>query len=152
MRYKNFLLPLFFFLIIFAGCSIKDTVKSKGEDDILRERVMTYCNHRINSEFEKSYQYEDTLYRKKVSLGMYTRRMSGGLEEWKTAEIKDLKIVDEDADVNLKLRVKVRLSMAGAKAAVRMKDVERDTEITQKWKKIDGVWQHIFGSKESLAD
>ncbi|MHB8881364.1 MAG: hypothetical protein ACYC69_07605 [Thermodesulfovibrionales bacterium] len=114
---------------------------------------MQYCNYRISGEFEKSYHYEDSLYRKKTSLGLYLRRMAGSMNEWKGAEIRSLKVTDEDADVDLKVRVKVRLTMAGSRAPMGgLKDVERDTDITQKWKKIDGVWHHIFGSKEFLTD
>jgi hypothetical protein len=139
-------------LIIFAGCSIKDTVKSRGEEDILRERVMEYCNYRVNAEFEKSYPIEDPLYRKKMGLGAYLRKMAGGINEWKSAEVKGLKIMGEDAEVELKVKIMTRFSLSGAKAGVRLKDVERDTDISHKWKKIGGVWHHIFGGKEILAD
>lgn len=133
-----------FVLIIFAGCSIKDTVKKGSDEELLRERVMTYATYRINKEFEKAYPMEDPLYRKKVNLASYMRRMGSNVAEWKHAEIKNVRMEGDAAEVDILLRNKFRFNLTGA--MVRVKDKELDNVITQEWIKADDAWYHVFRS------
>ena len=138
MRCANFFI-VFFCLIFFSGCSIKDTVNTRSDEDVLKERIMAYFNYRINKEFDKTYEYEDPLYRKTVSLTRYIQKQ--GHRQVKAARIEKLSIEGDKAAVVMTLRVKVRLVSQVGMAA---QDIEHDTQVTQTWIKSDGQWYHAL--------
>jgi hypothetical protein len=136
-------------LIILTGCSIKDVKDVREEsvlsdEEILRERLMAYYNYRVNQEYDKSYEYEDPLYRKTVKLTQYTQRLAVSKAQWKAANVEELKIEDGKADITLRLRVKVLLLNQVAMAA---KNIEHDTSVKEAWIKVDGQWYHAFKAK-----
>ena len=133
-RYKNISI-VFFCLIIFAGCSIKDTVKSVSDEEILRDRVMAYWNDKINQDFDKSYGYEHPLYRKQVNMANYIRGFNTEVVQWTAAKVEEIKMDGPSARVGLKITVKVRLP--------RIKTGEDDSWIKEDWRKVDDVWYHV---------
>src|ERR1700690_3299340 len=77
---------VFFSLIIFSGCSIKEAVKNVPDEDILRERVMAYWGYKINEEFDKAYEFEYPLYRKTENAVNYIRHFNPNFH-WRKCEI-----------------------------------------------------------------
>jgi hypothetical protein len=140
----KFLTGVFFCLIIFAGCSIKETVKQRPDVDVLRDRIKAYCNNKINGESEKNYQYEDPLYRKSASLSTYIRRTSSGAVRWLSADIKDIKMEDGRATVDLKVRVKTVLT---GQMPIPPTVIERNSEVTDHWIRSGGIWFHLVDAK-----
>jgi hypothetical protein len=137
----KFLPVVFFCLIIFAGCSIKETVKKEPDEALLKSRVVKYCELRIRGDFVKSYEYEDPISKRRFELNDYIKRMTGGISKWVAADIENIQLSDDMATVNLKILVKGGLNrlMLGQKA------FEHDTAIKQKWVKYEGSWYHVFG-------
>jgi len=134
---------LFFCLIIFAGCSIKDTVKNGSGEEALRERVAMYWGHKIKEELDKSYVYEDPYYRNKVSMVNYIKEYNTRVVKWLSASTQSVNIKDDTALVDVKLRVRVR--------PPQMKATEYDSLLQEKWVKVDGIWYHVPGTIESRA-
>jgi len=132
---KAFYLTVIFFLIIFSGCAKKEAVRNISEEDVLRERVMVYWDHKIKQEFDKSYEYEDPLFKKKVNMVNYIKGFNIGKAEWSGAKIEGLKIENESAIVDMKIKLRI---IAGASG-----NIEHDTLVKEKWVKVDGVWYHI---------
>ena len=60
-------------LIILWGCAKKETVRNIPDEDVLQERVTEYWAHVIKEDFIKSYEYEDPLFRKAVSMNQYIK-------------------------------------------------------------------------------
>ena len=133
LRYKNIF--IFFCLIIFAGCSIKDTTKSVSDEEVLRDRVMAYWNDKINQDFDKSYAYEHPLYRKQVNMTKYIGGFNTEVVKWTAAKIEDIKMDGPSAKVGLIITVKVRLP--------RIKTGEDDSWVKEEWRKVDNVWYHV---------
>ena len=133
-RYKNISI-VFFCLIIFAGCSIKDTIKSVSDEEILRDRVMAYWNDKINQDFDKSYVYEYPLYRKQVNMVKYIGGFNTEVVKWTAAKIEDIKMDGPSAEVGLKITVKVTLP--------RIRTDEDDSWVKEEWRKVDNVWYHV---------
>ncbi len=132
---KVIILSLFFFLIIFWGCVKKNAVISVSEEDVLREKIMAYWNHKIEQEFDKSYEFEDPFYRKSVSMVNYIKSFRPEIVKWMAVEIDNIKIEDNSAVVNLKLRHKVNLPG--------IKNIERTSFIEEQWVKLNGIWYHV---------
>ena len=131
LRYKDIFI-VFFCLIIFSGCSIKSVRDESvlSDEAILRERSTAYYNYRVNQEFDKSYEFEDPLYRKTVKLSQYVQKLAVSPAEWKAAKVEGLRIEDGKAEIALRLKVKVRLVNQIAMAA---KDIEHDTSAEEVW-------------------
>jgi len=136
MRCAN-LFIVFFCLIFFSGCSIKDTVNTRSDEDVLKERIMAYFNFKIKKEFDKTYEYEDPLYRKTISLSKYIQKQ--GQRQVKAATIEKLSIEGDKASVVMALRVKVRLV---SEVGMAVQDIEHDAKTPQTWIKSDGQWYH----------
>lgn len=136
---KNILyLTVIFFLIIFSGCATKEAaVRNVNEDEVLRERVMTYWGHKIRQELDKSYEYEDPYYRKKVNMINYIKSINVGPRyQWAGVVIEGLKINGDSAIVDM--RVKTRLTVNNSV-------IEPEVAVKEKWLKADGMWYHIQG-------
>jgi hypothetical protein len=124
-----------FFLIIFLGCAKKDAIRKISDEEILRERVTAYWNHKVKQEFDKSYEYEDPLYRKKNNMVNYIRSFNTARAGWYGAGIEGLKIEGDSAIVDMKVRVKIIVSPSGS--------IEQDTPLKEKWVKVAGIWYHV---------
>lgn len=130
---------VFFFLIIFSGCSIKETVKNAPDEDILRERVMAYWGHKINEEFDKAYEFEYPLYKKSVNAVNYIRHFNPNFH-WRKCEIDAVKIAEDMAYVDMKMTNEVVIHAAKIpKTEVELKDVI----VNEQWIKVDGTWYHV---------
>jgi hypothetical protein len=129
----------FFSLIIFSGCSIKDTVKKGSDEKVLRDRIMAFWNHKINKEFDKSYEYEDPLFRKKISMMNYISSFhaESAKAKWLEASIESIKLEDDIAKVDMKLKLRLFATASQAKA------VEHEVPIREKWVRVDGNWFHV---------
>lgn len=123
-------------LIIFSGCAKKEAIKSATDEEVLRERVMAYWNHRMKQELDKSYEYEDPIYKKKVSLVHYIKRL--GVDPVKLIEvkIKGVRLEDATASVDLDTRIELKAPGAPGPFAVNMERKDR-------WGRIEGVWYHV---------
>ncbi len=133
---------VFFCLIIFTGCSIKEASKNAPDEGDLRERVMTYWDYKVKEEFDKSYEYEDPLYRKTVTRINYIRSFNVATKiRWEGAEIEDMKIKGDTAEVTLRLKIKV--------AASPKRSVEQGTPLKEKWINVDGLWYHVYRTRQS---
>ena len=133
-RYKNISI-VFFCLIIFTGCSIKDTTKSVSDEEVLRDRVIAYWNFKISQDFDKSYVYEHPLYRKQVNMVKYIGGFNTEVVKWTAVKVEDIKMDGPSAMVGLKITAKVKLP--GIKSS------EDDSRVKEEWRKVDNVWYHV---------
>ena len=134
-KVERLALRVIFFLIIFTGCATKEAVKSVPEEEILKERVTTYWNYKIHEEFDKSYEYELPLYRKKVSMVRYIKGINTTVLKWLGAKVDMITREDSSAIVDLTLRIQMRLPG--------LKDAGHDAMIKEKWVKVEGMWYHV---------
>jgi hypothetical protein len=132
---KRFVFLTILALIIFCSCGTKESVKKNNDEDVLRERVIAYWNHKIKGEFDESYNYEEPFYRKKISRIRYIQSYGAARGEWLNAAIRDLKIEDESAKVAVNLRVKL--------IAAYLKGSDINAVLNEKWVKVDGIWYHV---------
>ena len=130
---------LFFFLLIYAGCA-KNIIKNVSDEEVLKERVQIFWNHRVKEELDKAYAYEYPLYKKKVSLVKYIQHNSGSLMRYNSFEIRDIAIEEEAAKVRVKVGVKVKVPGA--------RTFDHETELTGTWVKVNGEWYHVPGTKK----
>lgn len=135
MKRIKFLCAVIFPLIIFTGCATKEAVKSVSEEEVLRERVMAYWNYKIREEFEKSYEYEEPLYRKTRSLVKYVKGINTAMLKWKSVEIQNVSIEEAQADVDLKMRTAI--TIPGTRTSG-----EQDMTTKDRWVKVDDAWYH----------
>lgn len=135
-RFWLFAFIAIFFLIIISGCAKKEAIKSLQDEEVIKQRVMAYWNHRINREFEKMYPYEDPLFRKRISLVAYIRQYGNPAMSYTSFEIHDIKLKDGD-NAEVMLKAGVRLKVPGTRA------FEHDTDLTEQWVMIDGEWYHV---------
>ena len=133
-RYKNISI-VFFCLIILTGCFIKDATKSVSDEEILRERVVAYWDHKISQDFDKSYVYEYPLYRNQVNMVKYIGGFNTEVVKWTAVKVEDIKMDGPSARVGLIIRARVKLPG--------MKPTEDDTRIDEDWQKVDNVWYHV---------
>lgn len=131
----EFFLITFFFLIIFPSCGTKDAIKISSEEEVLEARVMGYWNHKINQEFDKSYEYEYPLFRKTVSLVNYIRSFNTGRASWTRASVERIAINGENASVEMKIGVNIVVSSS--------QKLEHETILNERWVKVDGIWYHV---------
>jgi hypothetical protein len=119
-------------LIILCGCAKKDVLKSVPDEAELRERIVRYWNHKVNEEFDKSYTYEDPIYRKKISMTKYIQTINTSIVKWMGADIEKIRLEDDVAYVDIKLKIRVMANPS------QYKDVYVPEK--EKWIWVDGVW------------
>lgn len=136
---KKFTHVVFFFLIIFLGCSIKETVKNAPDEDILRERVMAYWGYKINEEFDKAYEFEYPLYKKSTTMVSYLRHLNPNFH-WRKCEIDAVRIAEDVATVDLKMTNQVALH---THKSPRSEFEFKDVVVKEQWIKVDGIWYHV---------
>lgn len=134
-RFGTCLFITFFCLIISQGCGTKEAVKSQTDEDFLRQRVTAYWDYKIKQEFDKTYDFEVPVYRKKVNLVNYIRSFRTNIVKWIQVRIEHIKIEDSAAMLDLTLRVRVKLP--------EVKAHESDSLIKEKWVKVEGIWYHV---------
>ncbi len=134
---------VFFCLIIFTGCSIKEASKNTPDGGDLRARATAYWQLKVNEDFMKCYEYEAPYYRKQESMVKYLKGMNPDLLKYISAVPGDIKIDNDSAVVDVKLRVRVR--------PPQMKSMEYDSIISEKWVKSEGIWYHIPGAVDSRS-
>lgn len=121
-------------LIILGGCAKKETVRNLTDEEVLQERVTEYWSHVTKEDYIKSYEYEDPLFRKTVSMNQYIKSHN---EMYKIKEVKINKVTIEDNSGDVMLATKVELHVPG------VKPLAADTEKNDRWGKIDGIWYHV---------
>lgn len=124
-------------LIISSGCAKKEAIKSVSDEEVLRERVMAYWNYRTTQTFDKSYEYEDPIYKKKFSIVYYIKRFGNDPVRLKEVKIKGVRLEDKTAEVDLNRRIEVRAPGAPAPLTLNM-------DIKDKWGRIEGIWYHVI--------
>lgn len=133
---KTFYLFVIFLLIIFSGCATKEAVRNISEEDVLRERVMTYWGHKIRQEFEKSYSYEDPYYRKRLNMVNYIRGIDTSRARWTAASVEGLKIEGDSAIIDMKVKINIMVAPS-------VNNIEPEVPIKETWAKVDGIWYHV---------
>lgn len=121
--------------LLCSGCASTDSLKNANDEAVLRARVETYWAHKIRGELDKSYEFEDPFYRKKVTLVRYIKSLDTSVVKWLGATVTGIDVKEDSARVEVALKVKVRLPM--------IKTGEDISMITEKWVRIDGVWYHV---------
>lgn len=124
-----------FSLTILSGCVTKEARKDISDEEVLRHRIMAYWGHKIKKEFDKSYEYEDPLFRKKISMVNYIKGFNIAKASWSGASIEDLKIEGDSAIVDMRVRIKIIVSSSG--------NLEQDVALKERWVKVDGLWYHV---------
>jgi hypothetical protein len=122
-------------LIILGGCATKDALKSVSDEDILRERVMAYWDYKVKGEFDKSYEYEHPLFKKQTSMVKYIQGFKSGVARWLGTNVEDIEIKGDTAEASVNVKTVVRIP--------RVKPIESDSLIKEKWVKTDGMWYHV---------
>lgn len=126
------LFPLFFF----HGCATKDAIKSISAEEILKQRVHAYWNHKINREFEKAYKYEYVYPLKSMTVTKYIELNANPMITFKSFEIKSISWRLEDvADVELSV-----IPVAKAPGA---KPFEYPVIVTERWVRVDESWYRV---------
>jgi hypothetical protein len=129
---------LFLFLIISIGCVKKEAIKISSDEEVLRERVMAYWNYRVKQELDKTYEFEDPIYRKSHSIVSYIKKF--GVDPIKLKEVKINGLQMEDGVARIDLRTRVELRAPGSR-----KPLAADADRNDRWGKIDGIWYHVIG-------
>jgi hypothetical protein len=129
---------VFFFLIIFSGCSIKEATKNRPDGGDLRDRVAMYWQLKVNEDFMKSYEYEAPYFRKQISMINYLKGINTDVVKYISAAPGEIKLDTDSAVVDVKLRVRVK--------PPQMKSYEDNVVIKEKWVKSEGTWYHVPGA------
>ena len=122
-------------LIILWGCAKKEVLNNTPDEEVLRNRVAMYWDYKVKEEFDKSYNYEDPLFRKKMSMTKYIKSINTNLVKWMGADIESLRLENDSADVDIKLKIRV---MADPRHYA-----DKDVNLKEKWIRVDEVWYHI---------
>lgn len=121
------------FLIILSGCAKKEVIKTIPDEEVLRDRIVKYWDHKTKKELDKTYEYESPL--NKMTLTNYIRKYSNPAIDYKSFELMSIDRQDDDiADVRLKIVPVVKVP--GARA------LEHTTIITERWVKVEDIWYH----------
>ena len=121
-------------LIILLGCAKKEVLENVPDEEALSNRIVKYWDHKVKEEFDKSYDYEDPLFRKKVSMIKYIQSINTSVIKWVGADIENLRREDDVAYVDMKLKIRVM--------ADPLHYAEKDVYLKEKWISVDGVWYH----------
>ena len=119
---------------VIACAKFTSKVQQVAPEDYLKERVMAYITHRIKGEFDKSYGYEDPLYRKKINEATYINFMNTGVFKWVGANIKEISIEGEKAVVQIDLQGWARIKGISNEKNL----VEQTMQLN--WVKAEGTW------------
>lgn len=139
------LLLLLLSLIISIGCVTKEAIKTNSDEEVLRDRVMAYWDYRVKQEFDKSYEFEDPIYKKSYSLVAYIKRLGADPVTLKEVKIKGLQMEDASARIDLITKIEVRAPGTRAPLAVGMDRNDR-------WSRLEGIWYHVIGGNSARAD
>ena len=104
-------------------------------EEELKARIVTYWDYKVKEEFDKSYAYEEPLYKKNVNPSTYIMELRKKRLKWLGASIEDILIEGELARVKMQLKVKIPFPP---------KDFVQEVSLDEKWVKVDGVWYHLL--------
>ena len=121
-------------LIILWGCATKEVITNIPDEEVLRNRVVKYWDHKVKEEFDKSYNYEDPLLRKNISMIKYIQNINTNFVKWIGADIENLSLENDVAYVDLKLKIRVM--------ADPLHYADKDVYVKEKWIRVDEVWYH----------
>lgn len=133
---KTFYITVIFCLIIFSGCATKEAVRNISEEEVLRERVMTYWGYKISQEFDKGYFYEDPYYRKRLNMVKYIKSIDTARARWTSANVENLQINGDSAIIDMKVKVHITVAPSA-------RDIEQEFSLKETWVKVDGIWYHV---------
>ncbi|MBI5101806.1 MAG: hypothetical protein HZB33_08245 [Nitrospirae bacterium] len=105
---------------------------------------MAYWDHRVKQEFDKSYEFEDPIYRKSHSVVTYIKKFGIDPVRLKEVKVAGLKVEDHDASVDLSMKIEIRAP--GAR-----KPLKVETDRNDRWGRIEGVWYHVIGEQSALS-
>ncbi len=108
-----------------------------SDEEVLRDRVMAYWDQRVKEDFYKSYDFEDPIYKKKMSLVQYVKRLAVDPVRLKDVTIAGIQMEDGAAWVDLKTRIQVRAPGTPGPFTV-------DMERKDRWGRIEGIWYHVI--------
>lgn len=139
-------------LIILWGCAKKEVLNNVPDEEVLRNRVVKYWDHKVKGEFDKSYEYELPLYKTQFSVVSYIKGINTARASWVGAEVGTINMENDNAMVDVKLRIKVIQQALPPKAGVDFQkqsalvspnSVETEALIKEQWIKVDGSWYHV---------
>ena len=140
ISYKRVLPVAILLLVFLAGCVTTKAKHNISDEEGLRERVVSYWDYRIKGDLDKSYGYEDPLYRKAVTLVQYIRR-SNDIIDVKAVKVGKVALENDTAQVDLDMQVEVHAPGA--------RPLKTQIQRKEKWGKVDGIWYHVI-EKRSL--
>jgi hypothetical protein len=126
---------LFLLLTYIIGCVKVPSGLEVSPEVLLKERVTAYIVYRTNGEFDKSYLFEDPLYRKMIGEGSYINLMSKGIFKWMKADLLDITMDGDTAIVRVNLQGQPKLPGISMR---NITPVEQMIEL--KWIRIEGQW------------
>ncbi len=107
---------------------------------MLRDRVSEYWGCKVEEKFDKAYEFEYPVYRKKVGLTDYIRGFRPAMK-WTKAEVQTIEKQDETAEVTVKVDTKVNIAIPKRPKPAEFEN--KGLELHERWVKIDGVWYHV---------
>ncbi len=112
-------------------------------DDNLKDKIETYWKHRVDKQYTKLYDMENSEYKTKVSLDDYLMR-HGSMTKIHDFEIKDIiKLSDEKCKVKVTYFYTINLPIP------ELKDKMQTGKINDIWiKQDDGQWYHVPKPKD----
>lgn len=131
-------------LIICLGCAKKETIKTVSDEEVLRERIMAYWNHRMKEELDKSYDFEDPIYKKKFSLVSYIKSFGTNPVNIQDVSIRGIRRNDSTAEVDLDMSI-------GLKARGMSQPLKSATTRKDRWGKVEGNWYHVIGEPSAQS-
>lgn len=114
-----------------ASCATWHNI-GKSDADILKERAQARWNALINMDWAAAYQYELPVYRQTHDEKQYRARF-GTKVQWKSVEVKNISIVQDDKIGDVELRLVYQIMLAG-------EQMENDSEVKERWLKQEGTW------------
>lgn len=112
---------------IIPGCSLFQSPQSP------KERAEEYWKYKVSGEMEKAYLYETPEFRNNMKMKDYM----GGESKWLDARVGDVKITDNEAEVQVTIR------FALLRPWFPNDGIEKT--VPDRWVLIDNVWYHEFG-------
>ena len=127
--------PIFLLLIILSLAGCAGLAAGKNTETLLKERVNTYWQHKVNKEFAEAYLMEVPEYRKNVGMTGYIMANAGGVI-WRAVSAESVSILEDHASVQIKMNYALFGTYAPKEGLVR--------EISDCWKFVDAQWYHML--------
>ena len=98
-----------------------------------------YWGYICRQQFDKAYEFEYPVYRKKYTLMDYIRRFRPDVK-WKSAAIENIEIKNDTAMMKVKVDTEVKMAVSRLPKRIEIKE---QVVLNEKWIKVDGVWYHV---------